>query len=164
MGYRDAEDPSITIKFKLRDKENMYILAWTTTPWTLISNVALAVHPEERYALVDYKDEKVVLARDLLDSVLGEGQYEVERTFFGDELEGQLYEPLFDYVELDRPAHFVVTADWVTLEEGTTGVVHTAPAFGEEDAELGLELYRPPSPWTTRASSPRRSPHGRVVS
>jgi len=145
QGYREAEDPSITIKFKLRDKENMFILAWTTTPWTLISNVAVAVHPEERYALVEHKGEKLVLAQNLLDSVLGEGQYQVERTFFGDELEGQLYEPLFDYVELDKPAHFVTTADWVTLEEGTTGVVHTAPAFGEEDAELGLE-YDLPSP------------------
>ena len=139
QGYRDTEDPSITIKFKMRDKENMFILAWTTTPWTLISNVALAVSPQERYALVHYKGEQLVLARDLLDSVLGEGQYEVERTFFGDELEGQLYDPLFDFVELDKPAHFVTTAEWVTLEEGTTGVVHTAPAFGEEDAELGLE-------------------------
>ncbi len=144
QGYRDTEDPSITIKFKFRDRD-MYILAWTTTPWTLISNVALAVNPEERYALVEYKGEKIVVARDLLDSVLGEGEYEVERTFFGDELEGQLYEPLFDYVALDKPAHFVATADWVTLEEGTTGVVHTAPAFGEEDAELGLE-YDLPSP------------------
>ena len=145
QGYRDTEDPSITIKFKMRNKENMFILAWTTTPWTLISNVALAVNPQERYALVHYKGEQLVLAQNLLDSVLGEGQYEVERTFFGDELEGQLYEPLFDFVELDKPAHFVTTADWVTLEEGTTGVVHTAPAFGEDDAELGLE-YDLPAP------------------
>jgi isoleucyl-tRNA synthetase len=145
QGYRDTEDPSITIKFKLKGKENAFILAWTTTPWTLISNVALAVNPEERYALVHHNGDQLILARDLLDSVLGEGTYETERTFFGDELEGQLYEPLFDFVEVDKHAYFVATAEWVTLEEGTTGVVHTAPAFGEEDAELGLE-YDLPSP------------------
>ncbi len=145
QGYRDTEDPSITIKFKLRDKENVFIVAWTTTPWTLISNVALAVNPDQRYALVHHEGDQLILAEELLDSVLGEGRYELERTFFGDELEGQLYEPLFDYVKVDKHAYFVATAEWVTLEEGTTGVVHTAPAFGEEDAELGLE-YDLPSP------------------
>jgi len=145
QGYRDTEDPSITIKFKLRGKEDVYILAWTTTPWTLISNVALAVNPDHRYALVKHGNDRLILAEELLDSVLGQGNYEVERTFFGDELEGQLYERLFDYVEVDKHAFFVATADWVTLEDGTTGVVHTAPAFGEEDAELGLE-YDLPSP------------------
>jgi isoleucyl-tRNA synthetase len=143
QGYRDAEDPSITIRFKLKDRD-VFILAWTTTPWTLISNVALAVHPDERYALVNHKGQQVILAEALVESVLGEDA-DVERTFFGSELEGQLYEPLFDYFELDRPAHYVASADFVTLEEGTTGVVHIAPAFGEEDAELGLE-YDLPAP------------------
>ncbi len=143
QGYDDAEDPSILIRFRLKGKEGVSILAWTTTPWTLISNVALAVHPDERYALVSHKGEHLILAEALLASAL-EGPYEVERTFFGSELEGQLYEPLYSFVKLDKHAHYVTTADFVTLETGT-GVVHVAPAFGEDDAELGLQ-YDMPAP------------------
>ena len=143
QGYDDAEDPSIFIRFRLKGREGVYILAWTTTPWTLISNVALAVHPEQRYALVVHRGERLILAEALLGAAL-DGPYEVERTFFGSELEGQLYEPLFSFVELDRHAHFVATADFVTLETGT-GVVHVAPAFGEDDAELAIQ-YDLPAP------------------
>jgi len=134
QGYRDAEDPSVFVRMRVKGEEATSFLVWTTTPWTLISNVALAVAPEETYVRARVGEETVILAEALL-SVLGT-DYEVEERLKGADLVGTEYEPLFSFVELDRPAHRVVAADFVTLEDGT-GIVHIAPAFGEDDANLG---------------------------
>jgi isoleucyl-tRNA synthetase len=132
-GYKDVKDPSIHIKFKLLGEENTYFLAWTTTPWTLLSNVALAVHPDYDYILVEQGNEHLILAKDL--QMVLEGDYKIIRRFKGKELEGLEYEPLFDFVKPEKKAFVVVLGDFVTLTEGT-GIVHMAPAFGAEDFEM----------------------------
>lgn len=142
QGYKDVKEASVYAKFKVEGKEKEYILAWTTTPWTLPSNVALVVHPEEEYARVSYKDEIFIMAFALLDTVLGEGSYEVLEKMKGNDLKGIRYLPLFDFLENDPKGFYVVTDTYVTLTEGT-GVVHTAPAFGEDDARVGHEYDLP---------------------
>jgi isoleucyl-tRNA synthetase len=135
QGYEEVEDPSVTIKLKLKDEENTYFLVWTTTPWTLISNVALAVGKDIVYAKVEHKGEKLILAKALLDSVL-EGEYKILEEFEGKRLEKRSYEPLYTFLETDREkAFYVCLADFVSIEEGT-GIVHIAPAFGADDYEL----------------------------
>ncbi len=150
QGYRDVTEPAITVKFKLKGRENEYVLAWTTTPWTLPGNVALAVGPEIEYARVRQDREVYYLAQELLDRVL-EGEYEVLETLRGSEMEGWEYEPLFPYLrELlaargEEPQAWFVTAqtgEMVSTEEGT-GVVHTAVMYGEEDYQLGQRLGLP---------------------
>lgn len=130
QGYKDVKEKSATAKFKVVG-EDAYILAWTTTPWTLPSNVALCVNPNETYAKVVSEGETYYMAEALLSSVLPEG-YEVVETFLGKDLEYKEYEPLFPFVELKQKAYYVVCDDYVTLTDGT-GVVHNAPAFGEDD-------------------------------
>lgn len=142
QGYKDVKEASVYAKFQVEGKEKEYILAWTTTPWTLPSNVALVVHPEEEYARVSYKDEVFIMASALLDTVLGEGSYEVLEKMKGNDLKGIRYLPLFDFLENDPKGFYVVTDTYVTLTEGT-GVVHTAPAFGEDDARVGHEYDLP---------------------
>ena len=142
QGYREVEDPSIFIKFKVIGQDNTYILAWTTTPWTLISNVALAVHPDEFYLVIEHKGSKLILAEQRARVLLKEGEYSIIRRLMGSDLEGTRYEPLYSFVKPDRPAHFVCTADFVTMEDGT-GVVHIAPAFGEDDYNLGATYGLP---------------------
>lgn len=132
-GYKDVKDPSIFIKFKLLGEENTYFLAWTTTPWTLLSNVALAVHPDYDYILVEYRGEYLILAKAL--QMVLEGDFKIVREFKGEDLAGLEYWSLFDFVKPDKKAFVVVLADFVTLTEGT-GVVHMAPAFGAEDFEM----------------------------
>jgi len=136
QGYRDAEDPSVFVRMRVKGEQDASFLVWTTTPWTLISNVALAVAPEETYVRAKVGDETLILAEALLGAL--EAEYEVEARMKGAELVGMEYEPLFSFVELDRPGFRVVPADFVTLEDGT-GIVHTAPAFGEDDASLGRQ-------------------------
>ncbi|MFH1502158.1 MAG: isoleucine--tRNA ligase [Candidatus Eisenbacteria bacterium] len=136
QGYRDAEDPSLFVRMKARDEPNTSYLVWTTTPWTLISNVALAVAPNETYVKVAHGDELLILAEARL-SVL-HGDYEVVAKYKGSELVGHEYEPLFTFVPTDKKAWYVIPGDFVTLDEGT-GIVHTAPAFGEDDYRVGLE-------------------------
>ena len=144
QGYQDVEDPSVYVKFKLKHEkgsEPLYLLAWTTTPWTLLGNIALAVHPSHSYVKVRVKDgaeeEVLILAEARLD-VLGD-EYEILERFTGKYLEDLEYEPLFDYAKVEGgESHKVITADFVTLEEGT-GVVHIAPAFGEVDYEVCRE-------------------------
>lgn len=131
-GYKEIEDPAVTIKFKIKDR-NSYLLAWTTTPWTLPGNLLLAVMSGAKYSEVEYKGENVVLATELLDKVLEKGKYKVVKEHSAEELVGTEYEPLFDYF-LDRKeqgAFKVVVAEHVTLDDGT-GIVHQAP-YGEED-------------------------------
>nr|QNO56666.1 isoleucine--tRNA ligase [Methanosarcinales archaeon ANME-1 ERB7] len=134
QGYRDVEDPSIYVKFKLKQPDT-YLLAWTTTPWTLLGNIALAVHPENRYVKARVKarakEEDLILAESRLDVL--ESEYEIIEGYTGADLEDLVYERLFDFATIEGgDSQKVITADFVTLEEGT-GVVHIAPAFGEDD-------------------------------
>jgi isoleucyl-tRNA synthetase len=138
--YQDVTDPSVFVKFKLKG-EDTSLLAWTTTPWTLPANTATAVHENETYAEVLVDGQRLILAEKLLDKVLTDEKhkvlpYEVLRTFKGGELVGKEYEPLFEH--RGENAHRVWHADYVSLEEGT-GIVHLAPAYGEEDYELSKE-------------------------
>jgi len=136
QGYREVEEPSIFIKFKVISQENTYILAWTTTPWTLISNVSLAVNPDEFYLRIRHKEQELIFAEKRVAALMEEGSYEVLQRIMGSDLEGVRYEPLYDFVKPEKAAHFVTTADFVTMDDGT-GVVHIAPAFGEDDYNLG---------------------------
>lgn len=140
QGYKDVKEKSAIAKFKVVG-EDAYILAWTTTPWTLPSNVALCVNPKETYAKVVSEGETYYMAEALLSSVLPEG-YEVLETCVGKELEYKEYEPLFTFKQLDKKAYFVVCDEYVTLTDGT-GVVHTAPAFGEDDNRVGRKYDLP---------------------
>ncbi|RLF54414.1 MAG: isoleucine--tRNA ligase, partial [Thermoplasmata archaeon] len=108
QGYKDITEPSIYVKFKVEGEENLYFLAWTTTPWTLISNVALAVNPDFRYAEVEVGGERLILAVGRLKEVLGDNGYTVIRTFEGSEMEGKRYEPLYNFKNLGFDAHFVI--------------------------------------------------------
>ncbi len=136
QGYRDAEDPSVFIRMKAKDEPNTSYLVWTTTPWTLISNVALAVAPKEKYVKVQCGDELLILAEARLPVL--EGDCEVVATYKGSDLVGHEYEPLYSFVKTKKKAWYVIPADFVTLDEGT-GIVHTAPAFGEDDYRVGVE-------------------------
>ena len=140
QGYKDVKEKSAIAKFKVVG-EDAYILAWTTTPWTLPSNVALCVNPEETYVKVVSEGETYYMAEALLSSVLPEG-YEVVEKFVGKDLEYKEYEPLFPFVELSKKAYYVVCDTYVTLTDGT-GVVHIAPAFGEDDNKVGRKYDLP---------------------
>jgi isoleucyl-tRNA synthetase len=135
QGYKEVTDPSIYVKFKVRGEQQTFLMAWTTTPWTLPSNVALTVNGKESYVKVRCGDEVYILAEALAPSVLKE-EYEVLARMTGDQLVGIEYEPLFNFAKTDKKAYYVVADDFVTLTEGT-GIVHTAPAFGEDDARVG---------------------------
>ncbi|DAC72278.1 MAG TPA: isoleucine--tRNA ligase [Thermoplasmata archaeon] len=135
QGYKVVEDPSIFVKFKIKNDEG-YFLAWTTTPWTLISNVALAVHPKEPYIKIRTNGEILILAEQRAAILLKGQEYEILDRFTGKELEHKEYEPLFSYAVPDKKAWYVVIADFVTMEDGT-GIVHIAPAFGEDDYNIG---------------------------
>lgn len=149
QGYREVKELAVTLKFKLSKNyhdlgDNTFILAWTTTPWTLPGNVALAVGPDIDYAIVEQGGEKLILANDLLDKVV-EGEYELLGTMKGERMLGWKYDPLFDFMDLSehgRHAYEIVMGDFVTTEEGT-GVVHTAVMYGEDDYNLGMKLGLP---------------------
>ncbi|MBN1623692.1 MAG: isoleucine--tRNA ligase [Clostridia bacterium] len=141
QGYKDVHEESIYVKFKVKGVENTYFMAWTTTPWTLPSNLALTVGPDNEYVKVLYNGENIILAKSLATSVLGDS-FEIVETYKGAQLEGMEYEPLFDFVKPDKKAYYVCLGDFVTLTEGT-GIVHTAPAFGEDDAVVGRKYGLP---------------------
>ncbi len=142
QGYKDVKERSAIAKFKVKG-EDAYILAWTTTPWTLPSNVALCVNPNETYVKVKTEDGfTYYLAKELCDTVLGEGKYEILESYVGTDLEYKEYEPLFPFVELKQKAYYVVCDTYVTLTDGT-GVVHIAPAFGEDDSKVGRKYDLP---------------------
>ena len=141
QGYKDVKERSAIAKFRVKG-EDAFILAWTTTPWTLPSNVALCVNAAEDYVKVESKGETYYLAAALCDTVLGEGEYTVLETYKGADLEGKEYEPLFDFVSPKEKCWYVVCDDYVTLTDGT-GVVHIAPAFGEDDAKVGRKYGLP---------------------
>ncbi len=137
QGYKDVKEASVYAKFAVKGEENTYLLAWTTTPWTLPSNVALVVNPKETYVKVQCGEEKYILAEALASMVL-EQEYEVLESMVGTDLVGVSYEPLFSFATVDKKAYYVVADSYVTLTDGT-GIVHTAPAFGEDDARVGRE-------------------------
>ncbi|WP_097026627.1 isoleucine--tRNA ligase [Clostridium peptidivorans] len=141
QGYKDVKDATAIAKFKVKGEENKYILAWTTTPWTLPSNVALAINKAYDYVEVLNNDEHLILAKELVSKVI-EGEYEIVREFKGEELLGTEYEQLFKFVTPKEKAFYVVHADYVTLSDGT-GVVHTAPAYGEDDNQTGKKYNLP---------------------
>ncbi|MEG0896737.1 MAG: isoleucine--tRNA ligase [Ruthenibacterium sp.] len=140
QGYKDVKERSAIAKFKVKD-ENAYILAWTTTPWTLPSNVALCVNPNETYLKVDNAGTVYYIAEALADTVL-QGDYTVLATYKGTALEYKEYEPLFDFVKPDKKCYFITCDTYVTLTDGT-GIVHIAPAFGEDDANVGRNYDLP---------------------
>jgi isoleucyl-tRNA synthetase len=152
LGYKEVQDPSVYVKFQLDEANDTFFLAWTTTPWTLVSNMVLAVNPSIDYVLVRHggtegNPEYLILAEGLL-SVL-DGEYEIIRSFKGTELVGKTYQPIFDYVlkKFDKSeAWRVLAADFVTTEDGT-GIVHIAPAYGADDYDTaqkeGIPLYNP---------------------
>ena len=140
QGYKDVKDLTCIAKFKVLDKENTYILAWTTTPWTLPSNLALCVNKSYTYAEFkvnvgteeEPKFENYILAKDLAPAVLKDKEYELVKEFKGEELLGTKYEQLMPFAKLEGKAFVVLHGDYVTLEDGT-GIVHLAPAYGEDD-------------------------------
>jgi len=150
QGYETVTDPSVYVRFTLTSGpwEGADLLVWTTTPWTLVSNTAVAVHPEVDYVLLDHDGSRVVVARPLIGAVLGEDHEEVASTK-GEDMERWTYQRPFELVDFPSAAHFVVLADYVTTEDGT-GLVHQSPAFGAEDMAVckayGLPVVNPVKP------------------
>ena len=140
QGYKTVLDSSVYVKFKVSEEENTYFLVWTTTPWTLPGNTAIAVNPKFSYSKIEINGEKLILAKDRLGS-LDEG-YKMLEELKGKDLVGLGYEPLFNFHKPEGKAWFVVGGNFVSLEEGT-GLVHIAPAFGEDDMEVGKENNLP---------------------
>ena len=140
QGYKDVKERSAIVRFKVKG-EDAYFLAWTTTPWTLPSNVALCVNPEEMYVRVKHEGYTYIMAEALVETVLKEN-FEVIESFKGKTLEYKEYEPLFDFVNPDKKAWFVTCDSYVTLTDGT-GIVHIAPAFGEDDSRVGRNYDLP---------------------
>ena len=140
QGYKDVKERSAIVRFKKKD-EDVYFLAWTTTPWTLPSNVALCVNPDEEYSKVKQGDYTYILASALVETVLKE-DYTVLKTYKGKELEGIEYEPLWGGLNVKGKAWYVVCDNYVTLTDGT-GIVHIAPAFGEDDSRIGRNYNLP---------------------
>lgn len=140
QGYKDVKEKSAIARFKVKG-EDAYILAWTTTPWTLPSNVALCVNPHETYVKVKNDGYVYYMAEALLDQVLT-GEIEILETYVGTDLEYKEYEPLFPFVKLDKKAYYITCDTYVTLTDGT-GIVHIAPAFGEDDAQVGRKYDLP---------------------
>jgi isoleucyl-tRNA synthetase len=140
LGYDDAVDPSVFVRFPLVDKPDTSLLVWTTTPWTLPSNVAVAAHPDEDYVTVERENngtkEKLILAKKLLEKVFKDEEVKVVDTYKGKKLKDLKYKPLFTFIPTEKSAFYVVLADYVTTEDGS-GLVHTAPAYGPEDMETG---------------------------
>lgn len=141
QGYEEIKTVTVTAKFKLKDKDE-YFLVWTTTPWTLASNVALTVHPDVDYIKIAAQDEVYYVAKDLADEVMGDIEYKVLEEMKGKDLEYIEYEQIMPFVKPDKKAFFVTCADYVTTEDGT-GIVHTAPAFGEDDYNTGVRYNLP---------------------
>ncbi len=147
LGYAEAIDPSVFVRMPLVDLPGTSLLVWTTTPWTLPANVAVAAHPDIEYvtierSLSDGETERLILAEALLDKVFpGESNKIVERVK-GKSLKGKKYKPLFTFLPVEKPAHYVILGEFVTTEDGS-GLVHIAPAFGAEDMQAAMEFNLP---------------------
>ncbi|HBY98417.1 MAG: isoleucine--tRNA ligase [Ardenticatenaceae bacterium] len=143
LGYATTIDPSVYVKFPLRDESGTYFLVWTTTPWTLPGNVALAVGRDIDYVKVRQGDAVLILAQARAEAVLGlEGAYQVLETMKGKELVGKRYQPLFRFLPMEQDNAYVVEGDFVSTEDGT-GIVHIAPAFGAEDMDVARQYDLP---------------------
>ncbi len=141
QGYKDITVNTVTVPFKLKYEENTYLLVWTTTPWTLMANVAACVNPDEKYVKCLSKGYNFIVAAKLADKVLG-NDYEVIEEYTGKDLEYREYEQYLDFLKVDKKGFYITCADYVTMEDGT-GIVHIAPAFGQDDYEVGLKYDLP---------------------
>ena len=141
QGYKEISVNTVTVPFKMKDEENTYLLVWTTTPWTLMSNVAACVNPNEKYVKCLSKGYNFIVAEKLAKKVLGE-EFEVVEEYLGKDLEYREYEQLMPILDVNKKAFFITCADYVTMEDGT-GIVHIAPAFGQDDYEVGLKYDLP---------------------
>jgi isoleucyl-tRNA synthetase len=137
LGYRDVDDPSVTVRFKAKDHDE-HFLVWTTTPWTLPSNVALAVGADIDYVAVEHEGSRLILADARVPACFGDKPPAVVQRYKGRELVGRAYEQLIPVLVPDKPAFRVIAADFVSTEDGT-GIVHMAPAYGEDDARAARE-------------------------
>ena len=144
QGYKDVKATTCFVKFKVKNAENLFLVAWTTTPWTLPSNVALCMNPEYDYAEIEYhgNGERYILAKDLISNLFKEDEYTVVSVKKGSEYEYLEYEPLYTFAKFREKAYFVTNDSYVTLTDGT-GIVHIAPAFGEDDHKVGLKYNLP---------------------
>ena len=145
QGYKTVKEVSAFVRFPVKGEENTWLYAWTTTPWTLPSNVALCVNPQEIYARFICDGRTIIMGKALIGSVLGaDAQVRMIEEMPGSALNGLEYEPLFDFQKglVDKPAWRVVADDYVTMTDGT-GIVHIAPAFGEDDARVGRDNNLP---------------------
>lgn len=140
LGYDDVKDPSVYVRMKLKGLSDTSFLVWTTTPWTLIANVALAVGSDVDYVRVDHNGENLILAEARL-SVL-EGEYTIQERMKGKQLAGREYERIFSYHQVKEKAFYVIEGDFVTTEDGT-GIVHIAPAYGEDDYQVARKYSLP---------------------
>ncbi|MGI6741771.1 MAG: isoleucine--tRNA ligase [Brevefilum sp.] len=142
QGYELVKDPSLFVRMPLVNEPNTSLLVWTTTPWTLPGNVAVAVHPDVDYVKVSIEEggdqEYLILAKPLLEKVMGDRTYKVVKSFKGKQLKNKHYRPLFTFLPVEKDAHYIVLADFVTTEDGT-GLVHLAPAFGADDMQMAME-------------------------
>ena len=141
QGYKEVSVNTVTVPFKLKEMDNTYLLVWTTTPWTLMANVAACVNPNEEYVKCASKGYNFIVAKKLANKVLGD-EYEVVEEYLGKDLEYMEYEQLLPIVKVPGKAFFITCADYVTMEDGT-GIVHIAPAFGQDDYEVGLKYNLP---------------------
>ena len=137
QGYKTVKDTSAYVRFPVKGEENTYFLAWTTTPWTLPSNLALCVNAKDTYARISVDDQIIIMAKALIETVYKGKEVKILEEMPGAALEGREYEPLFDFAKgkLDKPAWHVLCDDYVTMTDGT-GIVHIAPAFGEDDDRI----------------------------
>ena len=141
QGYKEISVNTVTVPFKVKKAKNTYLLVWTTTPWTLISNVAACVNPTEKYIKCQQDDKYYIVAEKLAQTVLGE-DYKVVEEYIGKDLEYLEYEQYLDFLPVNKKAFYVTCADYVTMDSGT-GIVHIAPAFGQDDYEVGLKYDLP---------------------
>jgi len=138
QGYKNVKETSAFVRFKVPGEENLYLLAWTTTPWTLPSNLALCVNPTATYCRLAVDGVRYIMAKALVEKIFEGKEVTIEEEFPGLSLKGMEYEPLYRFVEPDKKAWFVVCDDYVTMEDGS-GIVHIAPAYGEDDNRVCRE-------------------------
>ena len=141
QGYKEISVDTVIVPMKRKDEENTYFLVWTTTPWTLIANVALCVNPNEEYIKASSQGYNFIVAKKLANKVLGD-DYEILETYKGSDLEYTEYEQLLPFLSVDKHAFYVTCDNYVTMEDGT-GIVHLAPAFGADDANVGKKYGLP---------------------
>ncbi len=142
LGYQEVSDPSIFVRFPLKNRERTYLLVWTTTPWTLPSNVAVAVGDDFDYVAVEHNGQHLILAKECMASLFGDEPPQIVENYKGSDLRDWEYEPLFDSGQHAEKSHYVVTGDFVTTTEGS-GLVHIAPAFGQDDYDIGQKHNLP---------------------